>query len=526
MELLLILIAAGGLRALSLLSPSSDEVIHLWNVRFRRQHGNFRSQVLTDGVFEGRRGYPTLSHGIISLFPQRIWKPAGLGLNVFWDLVVIAVSWWFLSRIEGPGIAGFSFATCAGLLIATCPLLIPVNPRMRSLGARTFGGMLCFGYFLAMGYGLLVHPLWGGLVCVVFGLLIVGGSQFGIQVMVFVSLTIAAVFPHWLPVAVLAAVGIVAWCVPWLGLRDVLRFRKAHMAWYFRNQQKEGTAPATRNRLKDHLRFPVDLALHPRKALLLVYYHSSILGLLVTLPMLSVGVILWGMRDFSATLLDDPVRQYAAMVVLGTAVAFVLTSLPRLMFLGEAERYFEYSVPFLAMLFVYLAGTSSNAAAWFWGMLGAQMFLCLVQLMISRRDARGAGRHGEPVRYREELRQFITAAPPHRILTLPVKDSYEISTWSDGRHRFYYRFIMLPRDTKRFAYMDEDCATLSYPRTDLEHFRERYDVDWVVFDKTWLAKAESEGFSYPLERYPAVWENDGFLIVSLFPLDHSSTDEE
>ena len=514
-ELLLILLAAVGLRGLSMLAGSSDNMVHLWNVRLRRHWGDFTTHRTFDAVNEGARGYPTLTHGVVAWFPRPWWPTLGAWLNTFWDLCLLTMVYVTAGILVHGRIGPLSVGGAVAMLTATCPLLVPVNSRIRSMGGRTFGGLVCFMYTAVIGFGLHADPWIALTFCTAMGLLIVASSQFAIQVFVVLSLFLSVVYLHWLPIAALGLTALIAWFIPSLGLRDVLRFRKAHIQWYWRNQRSRGLATGGRNRLVEHLTLPWLCIRRPARALYLVMQDSSLFGVLIPLPMLPVLIVLVLVHGDLPAMLADPSLRYCLMVVAAMGLAFVLTSLPWLLLFGQAERYFEYAVPFLATLFVWQIARTGAGPEWLLGMVVAQIAICLLLAAFAIQDGRRARKgHGDDGP-RGELREFLAAADPHRILTVPIKDAFEMACWADEDHRFYYRCIVLPDDRTGFGYMDEDCATLQFPRADLDHFAERYGVDWVIVEKRQLAAAGRMGIDYRLAERPTVWENEAYAVVAL-----------
>ena len=190
MELLtfiLILFCSFMLRLIFILGDTSDDYFHLWNVGLVKKNKTFICPAVSNSIIKGYKGYSSLPHAIISLFPKQYWVFAGKILNIAWDilsiillyfLVVLCLAWiypdmssWqrFYSKLTI--IALYSFS----------PILFPISARLKTMGGRVLGNLINIIYFTFFVFAYLFGYSWCYLGCIIFGLIMVYASQFGLQ---------------------------------------------------------------------------------------------------------------------------------------------------------------------------------------------------------------------------------------------------------------------------------------------------------------------------------------------------------
>ncbi|MFX0196994.1 MAG: hypothetical protein ACFFCW_12775, partial [Candidatus Hodarchaeota archaeon] len=241
MGIFLIALISFLFRFIFILSGASDDYVHFWNIKLRQKIGNPWGHQVPDSLIEGKRGYPALTHYIVSLFPRSYWGVAGRLLNIVYDCVSVIMVYFLARILFEMYFNAVQFDTIitpqllVALLVATSPILMPVTARMTSIGGRSFCLFLSLLYFSFLGYGFLYNVVWGIIVCVPVGILIVMSSQFAFQNLIFLSLILGVLYLNPLPILILVLMAIICWFVPQLGIRDILRFKYEHMKWYRRN---------------------------------------------------------------------------------------------------------------------------------------------------------------------------------------------------------------------------------------------------------------------------------------------------
>lgn len=498
-----ILFLALCLRILFWASPSTDDQVHLWNIRLRKRLGDMKSHTPIDSILPGKRGYPTLSHHLVAFFPEKSWRMAGKALNVLYDLILVLGAF-AAGEYCFPDASGLlSPGETAALLVGTSPILLPITSRIKSLGGRTLGNLQVSGYLLFLWLGMNGHPVTGILGAAAMAVLCVLTSKFAVQFIIFTTPFIALLTMNLYPLMVLAAAAVGAITIPGLGLRDVLSFMYAHSTWYVRNIHT-GTTGSARNRLKDLLALPKLARANIDIFFGVLMRRCSYSIALYSFPLFWV-VLLW---SFDAPG-GDSFMHFSAHVVFAGTFVFLITSLRPFLFLGQAERYFEYTVPYAAIVSVdaLQQGLLSEKAV---------LLLVLLQICFSLINAIYSNyslvRNALKKTTEKGVQDFLVRNNSLRVLTIPTKQAFDFSDQS-GKNKYYYRAINTPKNGLK--YKENDYAWFEMPRPDLDHFLNAYGIDTVVADKTFLPKAAEQGIHYPLDRYETVYEDDRHIVVSL-----------
>jgi len=504
-----LLLLAFVLRFAFLSTSSTDDQVHLWNVKLRARHGDIGSHAPFDSVVEGKRGYPTLQHYIVSRFPERHWRLAGKLLNLSYDLVLVIFTWCLASLVvpQGEG-AQLSPALLAVAAMATSPLLMPINSRVKSMGGRILGNVFAQGYLLSAWYAVSGNAVLGVLGMVFFGLLVVLSSKFALQFILFSSPLISLLCLSPYPLSGAALVVLLAWSLPWLGLSDVSSFMFRHSCWYKRNFQTVSSV-SYRNRFRDLLALP-RLFLEDQGVFWgTLFRRSSYLIALYSFP------IVWVVLCFSVQMpvFGGPLDAlgYGFAVIFSAIILFLLTSLRPLLFLGQAERYLEFCLPYAAVLLAlaYSRGYMSLTAAL--GLILFQLIMTIANLAYSHYAT--IKKALQPPNSGANW-DFLPMLKGKRILTIPIKQAFMFSHADDGDNLYYYRFINTPESG--FSYLETDQAHFELPRPDFEFFVERYGIDTVIASKDeGIARAARHGINYPFNEYETLFEDDKYLVVSL-----------
>ncbi len=522
LELSGILLLSGLTRCLFLLSDSSDLDAHLWLIRLRKRLGSIGRHDVDDALVPGIRGYPPLPHQIVACFPERTWPGVGRALNIAYDLLAVAavysLAWLVFERVWGLSATGLlSAAGLTTLVYATSPILHPVTARLKAIGGRTLGSLLTLLYFACFGAAFLVGwpLLYAG--CIAIGLLILLASQFAMQVLVSSSVVLSLLYFDATPVLVLVATFAIGIVVPQLGIRQLLQRKWAHYRWYVAYADK-GTTATDRNRLKDLLLLPVYLVTKPRKFANVVFLKSTPTIAAYSMPPLVV-LLYWTATDWATlqALYADEWFRYASALSIAGACAFTITSLKPFLFLGQAERYFEYAAAPLCLVFLRTAlerGVGGEAMILLVvGQLGIVLTIFLSVVLQS-------GQLAEKIRVSRDtaLDEAVAALEQHpgpiNALTIPTKLSYNVSVNLDRSDANYY-YYSFAEPGRGMRYMQEDHVEHHLIRPDFGHFRTRYGINTVVVDKRTLAFAAAKGLEYPVEMLDIVFENANYAVYSL-----------
>lgn len=506
-----------------LLHTGSDLDTHLWLTKLRRDLGGLKGigrHHVKDSLVPGIRGYPPLPHAIIAQINPKHWVLVGRLTNLTFDLASIVLVY-FLSHVLFERVWQLSsgqFISAAGamtLLYATSPKLHPVTARLQAIGGRTLGNLLILLYSTCFGVGYLFGIPYFYLPCLLLGTLTVLSSQFGMQVLVVNSIVLSCFYRDFVPLLPLLGTFGLCILIPQLGVRQLLSRKWAHYKWYF-TAIKEGTTPiAERNSLRDLVTLPIYLFSRPREFGRIVFTKATPIIVLYSIPIIPFLLYWWiTSPDTFTALFSDNVIWYLAGLTLASFIACVITSIKFALFLGEAERYLEYSLAFLHLIFVRYCIVSKQPYEIIYIIILIHIGFVLVNsLYLSSVRIRN---NLWPPRETDldDVIKFLNERSEQNIITIPTKLSYTLAgNMGDTDSRFYYPSMSEPG--RGMKYMGEDHVYLYLMKPDFDRFRLRYGINTLVAQKREVELAAKRGIEYPLSSLKLLYDNEGYAVYNV-----------
>jgi len=486
-----------------------------------------------NSVIDGTYAYPPLIYWLISRLPKHRWAQARYWANYLADTATVLLVWGAVLLLA-PALPR-EVALLSALAVAFNPLLLPAleHARISAPNARSFGAL--FNTLWMAGLVVLhatpEYRVLTAALMIPLAWLTVLMSQFGMQSMIGLSVCLSLFTLDPWPVLVMAAGIGSGWLVPGLGVREVLRHKFAHWRWY--NIVKRTVANAASYRARPWW--------ERTRALLTLFAAPVAQGhaLGTELQRSAWWKMLAGVAPFAAMAavavaqgawdgaLSNATTRTLAIVCAASFVLFFLTTQPRWVFLGEAERYVEHALAGFAVLGALLLATEP-ALAVSGSVLAAVIALTVTVLQLAHRQwpatqvmmqypALGYG--GE----RELLKRLVGLGTPVRVATLPVKAAFllhdllidEALPGSD-RVQFYFQHV-LQRDDDRFQYMIDDTEDGNeYLRDDLPRLVERYGIDLMVVDSAWLYdRSNTAPILETLRRKPVQYTSGRFSVFAV-----------
>ena len=510
-------------RLIFLLHAGSDLDAHLWLTKLRRDLGGLKGigrHHVEDSLVPGIRGYPPLPHAVIAQINPKHWVLVGRITNLAFDLASILLVY-FLSHLLFERVWQTSserFISAAGavtLLYATSPKLHPVTARLQAIGGRTLGNLLVLLYFTFFGIGYLFGIPYFYVPCLLLGTLTVLSSQFGMQVLVVNSIVLSCFYRDFVPLLPLLGTFGLCILIPQLGGRQLLARKWAHYKWYF-TAIKEGTTPiAERNSFRDLVTLPVYLLSRPREFGRIVFTKATPIILVYSIPIIPLLLYWWfSSPDTFTALFSDNVIWYVTGLTLASFIAFVITSIKFALFLGEAERYLEYSLAFLHLIFVRycIAVKHSYEIIYIITLIHIGFVLVNFLYLSSIRIKNNLLPTRETVL--DDVIKFLNGRSGQNIITIPTKLSYTLAGSMEGTDsRFYYPSMSEPG--RGMKYMGEDHVYLYLMKPDFDHFRFRYGVNTLVTQKQEVELAAKRGIEYPLGSLELLYDNEQYAVYNV-----------
>lgn len=512
--LLLLIILTVVIRLPFIMTENSDDWATFYRIKKQKGH-RWPHYDLDDSLVEGFLGAPRLQYYLVSFFPERLWGVVGNVLNIVYELMSVlityALAFWIfdLVRIDNAGL----MALYAALLFTTSPVLFSITPRLTGVKARTLGTLLILAYFALFGTTVYLQEWWLLAGCVILGIAAILASAFAMQNLVFLSVALTIFYQHWLPVTLMVAVFVIGWFFPKFSIKKVLLHKLNHYWWYKRSYK--GTTAQSKNSIADFFRIPVYLFTNRRKFLNQIFVKQSVVVVAYSVPVIWIlGYYLWSDAQY-AQLTDHVWTEYLLYLSLGGACTFLLTALRPFLFLGEAERYFEYAVPYMSILTVFLFHSSGMLSE---VVLLLVLFQVIILLTFFIYNEKGRIKRGmAPLRLDDHLREVIDflkkTDEEKRILTIPVKYGYVIAYFfKKGEVKVYQTFATHKLDG--FRYLSEDLAKYNFPKDDFEYYKSKYKVNILLIPKDYYFKSEYD-YSKSLESLTPAFENERFMLFHI-----------
>lgn len=533
---------------------SDDQSVSFWHIR-RQAASRWLAYEVGDSLLDGTYPYPVLPHFLISRFPERYWGLTGRIFNSAYDvltatLVYVVIELLWVDRGSGTRIAGLSPGAVGALLFLTAPVLLPTMSRVVAIKGRPLGLFLTTVYFFALGFAMQLPPLEAAgfyLVCIVVNVLVVMSSMFAIQVVVFFSIPLAVYFVSPVPLALLAASVAVMYLVPSLNCKQILKFSWNHKLYYYQVRDQHTTA-TRRNRIIDYFNIPWAMFHDIHKLGDLVTRKLSYVAAAYTAPIIFLLPVLILQHGDGLNAILSPMvgtervffSEYMWSLVVASVIAFVATSTPWLSIFGQAERYFEYSLPMAVVLLVIILTNLPRevSSMLVWSLFIYQLFASLANLIWLKRPLVIKNESLALPGIKDAVSWFLSEAPQARVVTIPLKDAYKMSTiaasMAGSGHdlRFLYRLIFRDGE-KGFKYNVElGGGQLRLPsgytpsvgviRLKPAELSRRFGVTHIISEQTrvsdYLAGCDDEN-GLDLEKE---YENSEYAVFRIVPKNHST----
>ncbi|MBW2107106.1 MAG: hypothetical protein JRI36_00355 [Deltaproteobacteria bacterium] len=497
-------------RFLFLCSETSDYYVHLWLIKLFKQGISLRKKEVKNALNKGIIGAPPLPYCVIAKFPERYWIPIGLIGNIVYDVVTTLAFYVMCRAILGSAsqdVLGCSAAFVTTLLYTTTPILHPTTARLKTIGARTLGNLFCFLYFTCLGYFMIAGDGRTLIGCGVFGLLIVLSSKFALQVLVFLSLGLSAFYWSVWPILVCMAVLLTGVLIVPLGVWEYLKTRLYHFKWYCK--KLPGRTIDDRNSFRILLALPRLFLTNPARSIRFVFDKCTPVILLYSVPVLPF-VLYWAC--FSPTdvrITQSPVLYFCLAITLTALAVFVLTSTRPFLFLGQAERYFEYALPAAMIIFSSVCINSGYIALMVYMGVFNIVFVLLGFIYSNHRAyaAKLAREHEESF---EMLIEYLKTCGLHNIATVPTKLSNKLATYLPQDYRFY--FYNIHEKGRGLNHILENHIAHHLFHPDLKRIGKKFQIELVVVMKEALELYPIYGYQKPFGGYEKRYENDRYVV--------------
>ena len=432
-------------------TPTTDEDVSL-ALQKRQEDKKWINYSLTDSLVEGYYGYPVFLHFVISKIKKKNRWLIGKFINIFSDIIIGILIYQITNKLIGVTLLSyFNYGHIASLLYITSPLLIPVTSRMKTIKARSFGSMLIFFYFYFMY--LMMNSFNFGLLILLFfiAFLIVISSMFAFQVMLLMSLFLSLLSFSFDPVIYLAGFLFILFFIKQLKAKEPILFYFNHKIWYFKNFTK-GTKAQNRQ-LFSIIKWK-NFYNKPKLILQDLLRNQPILIVLFSLPEL-----FFLMDYLKLNIVDNQLLSFSWNLIISTIILFLLTSTKYFSFLGQSERYFEYTLPFICLLVTFTLYNKYDPNF----NLIAVLFIVIWHIIIIVINFIFSNNYlfDEKKKIDISFKEVIDFLNQNfknggNVMTNPVKLGFKASAYSfSSNFKFYYKFIKKKNEIG-FKYYEKD----------------------------------------------------------------------
>lgn len=497
-------------------TESSDEIYHLLCAK-RIKENKFRyPEKLKDFLLPGIYDYPPLFHYLLAIFPKAKREKIAPYVSAILDSISVVLLYFFVLYITGVikqnnDLNAYSLAFSAGLIFTTSPALLyyGVGPRAFHATPRTLGELFLTTTFFLASIWYFQGFLWAFFVSGLFSGLALLASKFSGQVLIF-FFVILAIF---LKAPFLLILPIVGFAFAYLFSKG--HYHKVLVGWikhsiFYKNVlSKKFSLLVNRNNFSDIKNIFVNITQKNLKNCVqnIINLISNNTYFILIIRNVMFFILLYFSFTYSQFFLSNMVFIFLISWIGASLIVFFFTSLKPFMFLGEAERYIEYSVPAQAILLsFYLA---------FAGLHNIINFLLIY--------------HG--IFY---IFNFILIYNIYKT-SLPNKNALlEVCFWLNSNGIINKRLLVIPGDYYRIIMYKTENAVLYPPANytmiskndfeeiweelgwynrDLDNLVKKYDINLIIVQHQSLKTyAFKKGWCYNFKEYNKIFRNDFYLV--------------
>jgi hypothetical protein len=484
-----------------------DAYYHLFAARRIRENGFKFPQTLDQFLLPGIYDYPPLFHYLLAFFPQswhlKIERWTSAVFDAMLSIVVYVFSIYCLREANL-----IQDTTSIALWISTLFILSPsltvvgTGPRAYQGTPRTLGELF---FMLSLSCSI-IHFFDGGLIFLLgagfFGGFLLLTSKFGTQVFVFFFLIFLLWFREgtWLIVLILSF--LVAWLFSWGHYKDIFLGHWEHCKYYRKAISRRFYLVTNKNRWANFLSVFKEFRREPVKAARIILMDNTYVLLLLKNPQL---VCLLFLFLFTKSIYTSISAFFVVWTGAGILV-FFLTSLKPLLFLGEADRYLEYSL-FPQLLLITVSGYAFPLFYW---IVGYEILLyCVFVAGFIYQYSQKA----KDLPEFEEMVDFIRSDEGiKRILPIYLNEANQLAYESyKGIAHFPGNFREKYFSHREFLFFYD--KVYPFPNENLQILMELYGYEVIYFSQKDILKAEQYNLKYDLKDWIVLFSNSKYKVL-------------
>ena len=494
---------------------AGDINFHLLCAERIRESGFKCPKKLKGFILPGIYDYPPLFHYILALIPRAHRERFSFLISPVIDTIHVMIIYYSVSYLlslnrqlyigNDPEI----IAAIAALFFATSPALLydGIGPRSYIATPRTLGELFITITFISQLFYLLNNNLGFLFLACFFSALTLLTSKFGGQVLIFFSVGLM-VFLWRYEFILLPIIGILFATIISKGKYiEILNGWVKHSLLFKEVLIHKMPIFSARNNLKQFRNLANAVAYGDFKG-----FEKSALDLITNntyIILVIRNVMLFPLIVLVADKLYIITSNSLIIFLIGwisiSLLVFFITSLKPFLFLGEAERYIEYSIPAQIILFTIL--NMSPRAVFI--LLIYNIIFYLFNIFMIHFAYRGRKELKEAT---EKLINWFTIQniKGKRILSIYV-DNYFIAYRTDN-------LVLWPPGN--FTKIDKELVNylweeLEWPNRNLSLLINKYNIDLIIVNNKYLNYANRNGWDYNLSKYNVTYIDSFFTVYQL-----------
>lgn len=458
--------------------------------------------------------YPFLYHYFIALFPEKVRQKLVLFLTSLFDsvqfIIIVGVIILFGNQHGFSEITLKLFITIIGILFATYPILMRLgDPRNIAASTRSLGEM----FFLIAQVLLYFHIQNGGWLflaaSVFFGSLVFLSSKFATQAFIFFSIFFSIFFLNIVFLIVLIISFFLAIVITGGAYIKVFKGHIAHSNFQRIIQHSSNTS------YKVLLKIPRKLLTNPKSAIEDLY-KFPLFSIIFHSPLLGLGLFFM-VKDY-AIIFNNVFYSFFFVWSAISLLICIITSTPLFRFLGEAERYGDYSVSAILIvlpLFVYNEYPEINIWMVFIPFIIWHLVLMVIVLYMWIK-AMPSNTFINP------LISFLNTKTTSSIACIPVNLSYQIAYQTN--HKVLFNIALSESIAKYKTDLNEfNSLYYKYPllSLDLQSLITKYKLNFFIIKKTYAYMSLSSSINlnelYDFSKFKNIYENQEYILYQVNP---------
>lgn len=472
---------------------NDDTYYHLLQSEYIRELGMKVPRKHPKFILPGKYIYPPVYHFILAFFPKKAREKFETISSALFDTFLVAIFLWLSIQVLMPMgwsiqelfLLGFCFSLSPGLVG------IGVGPRAYQGTARTLSELISGGVWILL-WANWANNNWITMSgAILFGALLLNTSRFGGQMLLFFTWIMAFILNSTTLMIFPIACFIVAIVISKGDYWRTFKYHLSHLRLYA--VKLVDIHPIT---------IPRKSWIRPKSfgelARTLLYDNmGSILLSRFIVPLLALGLIIWNVS------LNQLSNNFTFIVVwlVSAFVVFIITSRPKFLFLGEAERYLEYALLPGFIMF----GALINTKYQFPLLIGLGLFHLILYGIFTILFVLKYGRDKE-----SDFSELIAALNNHDPAI--VLSLLGIAPWAlaySTQHKLFF--------TENLAMLGEDEWSRLFwrypmPHPDFGMYIKDYDVELLPISKKAIENAQENGIKYSFDGMEKRFENDSYLL--------------